>query len=731
MRSRKPIGAGSFGGNFSKAATVAVIACTVATTICIVGGVLLFGGQISDLKIPDRGLSIKLASRLGSLSNQSTPFRSSSNCAGTPKLDSNCPQIENPPPLCLPPNATVPIAVLESLPLLEIEDMWPDSYRWGPWRMKRYWDEEALKNAIRSSDSAQLYPVIHKLESGQPITVVSFGSSIVADYGGVFHSDLEMIYKIVPNPGHKYYQWDTNAAFSAPSALHHRGWLELFMQYVNHTWPHPEHLLVNAGKAGHIPKNFADGSCLEYMLPKEADIVLIETMGVGDATGLENLSWRILRHFKEQKSERPAMVFFNTIDVAPWPEKDMLAWGAGGVCGGHGGLPPGSNLTDCCKNYTGGLEASFTAAGNRHPNDGLHHEMARLYGFGSISHRDFLWPYVRAKAWDLLNPEFGECGYILLTNMDSIHPSQLGKVLFADYVWTYLNIGKVAYDRRNAAHYVDSVHNKSSTTTEDITYESPTDEMIDKRWKEAKLPLLDSVAGTKKVFPLPKNSFVPNGRSVYFTRCYGFLAAENTNLHRGSENKLAGSLSGLPILERKGFEFFENTTHGAVPKRKPGWVAMDVGAYMELEIDTYFDELDAPALSPSPTANVPYTTPESRVLNNSTTSPPPPRESEIVLSFLKSYEHMGKARLSCLGGCMCIDMEIDAHHEEKTSVQGLLSIPATQSKKCRFRIEVSEGTSSGEHKFKVTQVTTRMKLDQDEPAKPAKDENYHFEGRSR
>ena len=33
----------------------------------------------------------------------------------------------------------------------------------------------------------------------------------------------------------------------------------------------------------------------------------------------------------------------------------------------------------------------------------------------------------------------------------------------------------------------------------------------------------------------------------------------------------------------------------------------------------------------------------------------------VILGHLISYEHMGKARLDCRGGCSCSPQEIDAH----------------------------------------------------------------------
>jgi hypothetical protein len=694
IRANTPLSA-SFGGNCSRAATVAVIACTIATIITLAGGVFLNGGQLSDIAVHDRGLSNGLASHLGSLRNQPFFSRQSSDCgSGSSTTQKSEAQLDIAP-------TTTPI-VDESLPLLDIQEIWGEVLsRWGDWTMKRYWNQDTLKNALRASDPAQLYPLIKKLENGEPIVVVALGSSIVVDFGGLFHTDLEAIYKLVPNPTHKYYQWDNDPALSAPTLGHHAGWLELFMEYVNQTWPHPDHLLINGGKPGNVPHNFADGSCLENELPRQADLVIIESMGIPDAAGLERLTWRVLRHFKEQEQAvRPAVVYLNTVDVAAWPPKDERQWGADN-CGAPGGAPPGFNLTRCCMKYTpGALEAAFTHAGNRHPNDVEHHELARLYGFGSISHRDFLLPYIRAKAWEWLRPGFGECGFITLTNSDSIHPSHYGKVLFADYLWTYLSVGKVAYSRQNNAVQSTNAGNVGTTKQKK---KASAGELFDAQLKKATMPLLNTLAGADtELPPLPEKPFYPDGRRVYVTRCYEFQGTK----HRISEKELPDTPSGLPIVESRGFEFHENTTHGKVVKRKPGWIATEVGDYMELEIDTYFEEVNEAA--------------RSSAVDTENSPPKPLADAEVVLTFLRSYEHMGKVHISCPGGCACIDTEIDAHHEDKTSISNLFVVPVTQAKKCRLKIEIIEGTSSGEHKFKVSQVAARMTLPSEEPKNPSK-----------
>lgn len=60
------------------------------------------------------------------------------------------------------------------------------------------------------------------------------------------------------------------------------GWLDLFMRYINHTFPHQNHIAINAARAATAPAEYANSMCLHSMIPKQTDIVIIGiyTLGV-------------------------------------------------------------------------------------------------------------------------------------------------------------------------------------------------------------------------------------------------------------------------------------------------------------------------------------------------------------------------------------------------------------------------------------------------------------------
>jgi hypothetical protein len=100
------------------------------------------------------------------------------------------------------------------------------------------------------------------------------------------------------------------------------------------------------------------------------------------------------------------------------------------------------------------------------------------------------------------------------------------------------------------------------------------------------------------------------------------------------------------------------------------------------------------------------------IVRMNTTRTTPARDGDqrmnVMLAYLKSYEHMGVARVACRSGCTCDppEQEVDAHHAIRTSTVYLVRVLASQSAACEIAVTVLDRSSSpgGEHKFKVSGV---------------------------
>lgn len=374
-------------------------------------------------------------------------------------------------------------------------------------------------------------------------------------------------------------------------------------------------------------------------MPKKADLIIIETMGTFDAIRLERMIWRMIRYYHSTQTTPPAVAVYNSMHVAGPKRPDMpMPWGL--LCA----IPPGSNFTECCGNFTSGLQHSWENL-ELHREMVMQEELGNYYGIASISLRNFLWPYVRDKVWESMGLTWGECEFITLANSDSVHPSRLGTVLIADFLWAYLSKAHQVFVRNSG---IEARYPSGSNHT----YEN----------------LIDRVEATREN-PFPQQPFQISGRDVYDMRCYGFLGAEHSigwvpDITKGD----MGKVGRLPIIGGEGFELVLNYTVGNTTKRKPGWVATKPESYMDVELDTLFssenqqqEEQQGESEGNSSEAMVAATSENTTAVPSTPSFPPPPpppppegpKLVEVVVVFLRSYEHMGMATLSCMSGCTC------------------------------------------------------------------------------
>jgi hypothetical protein len=119
--------------------------------------------------------------------------------------------------------------------------------------------------------------------------------------------------------------------------------------------------------------------------------------------------------------------------------------------------------------------------------------------------------------------------------------------------------------------------------------------------------------------------------------------------------------------------------HGEHKKRKPGWVAELPGREIEFEVDSEFADAAG--------------------------------DATLALSYLQSWEHMGRAAVTCVSGCKCEEAVIDAHDaSDRVSIPRVHELLVTAHTRCVFRVRTLFETSSGEHKFKVIQINVRTEL---------------------
>ena len=85
--------------------------------------------------------------------------------------------------------------------------------------------------------------------------------------------------------------------------------------------------------------------------------------------------------------------------------------------------------------------------------------------------------------------------------------------------------------------------------------------------------------------------------------------------------------------------------------------------------------------------------------------------SVLWIGFLRSYEHMGRAGVSCVRGCSCEPQVVDGHavsmlRNVSTFAEHVFkAFMSTRGRACVLALRVLNTSSSGAHKFKVRDVT--------------------------
>ncbi len=179
--------------------------------------------------------------------------------------------------------------------------------------------------------------------------------------------------------------------------------------------------------------------------------------------------------------------------------------------------------------------------------------------------------------------------------------------------------------------------------------------------------------------------------------------------HRASSMcKLDEELKEL-VVAGTGWQWVDEGHHA---NHKWGFVANQSGSWLELQLSTTLSGMatgNSSSASSAPDALSSAGIANSSLAANSSQAarqqPAQPAPAHLAIIFLRSYEHMGTANVTCVMGCTCTPTTIDGHWETKASQPGLQPLlNVSQSERCVLKIEVGPGTRSGGHKVKILGV---------------------------
>uniref|UniRef100_A0A7S0S1A6 SGNH hydrolase-type esterase domain-containing protein n=1 Tax=Chlamydomonas leiostraca TaxID=1034604 RepID=A0A7S0S1A6_9CHLO len=210
-----------------------------------------------------------------------------------------------------------------------------------------------------------------------------------------------------------------------------------------------------------------------------------------------------------------------------------------------------------------------------------------------------------------------------------------------------------ANDLKEIAYYYDAVHPDGRTgarvSAELVMH------LMQRTMDDLTANKLSPEDGEVVAAPIPP-PMIPNNRESVSDKCF------------------IGNIFVGVVTNKDGFEWV-NESKSMRPKF--GFVATKPGSVLDMMVDTR-------ATAASTAAN------QKDVL--------------VEVAYLRSYEHMGQASITCVSGCKCQESTLEGHHEEQNSQLHLHHFYASQHSNCTIQVKVLDKTKSGEHKVKIAGI---------------------------
>ncbi|KAG2488905.1 hypothetical protein HYH03_012535 [Edaphochlamys debaryana] len=568
------------------------------------------------------------------------------------------------------------------------------------WNPQPFWTQAQLDTGAAVHTPAQFVELIRKLEAGQPINVVAWGSSVTAEFAGCYSETGRTFMRPAGVPR-------SCDLVDQPTAVSDEqrfatGWGTLLMRLVNDTWPHANHSFANNGRAGSPLDFYAAASCGESMLPDPLDLLILENMGGASSPAMIELTMRMAihsAHVAHPGGPRPAIILLNSNYVV---ETDNSR-GVWALCMGHY-----TCNTSCAPDGPHPFQhiVGQLMPGSTEPQS---LELGALYGIDVLPYNT--WLHMLMRDGSLPSQGVGACEELGKLFSDSVHPRMLGRHMLGELLFASLTRARAWLAANGAAAPASAAPAASSSPASDTSPASGV---------SGASALAGSALGAVEAGA--------SGSGVYT----GSTGGGGGGLLWGSGGGGWGvggggwgvRVPGLPVrtyatgallLEEKrcymagtvGPGFTHKMDAAQVPKSyldvvsSQGWVLV------------FFDGDQAHRHKPGLVAWEPGSTLQVRGVpgeHQPMTSPGPDGWVAVAITFLISYTERGMAEVTCVSGCTCDPLVIDSHTEHHYSVSDNRFFAVTQSPDCLLQLRVLTNTTSGGHRFKLLGVTVKAPL---------------------
>jgi hypothetical protein len=296
-----------------------------------------------------------------------------------------------------------------------------------PWELAgkhiNFWDRGRYARAmIATAFSDAWQPLLAKVRSGAPVTVVGFGSSITEHVSGCFlHSENVMSEAGSTTPANMMVGRELQEKGNCVK----RGFASLFLAAINKTWPHKDHLYINAGRGACKLYNFLEDFCIEDWLPvtRGVDLLIFDDYeDSGSPALIEHLYLKVLQVMPGFRP--PPLVLLRIFQLVAPAERHVAGEEyisfVNRVC--YDAL--GRRCEQCAAAQMS-RNIDYLFSGDSTPSkleqNGLITELARRYGWSVLSMRDVLVAGLRDKDYEKLG--WSPCLWINAFMGDMIHPT--------------------------------------------------------------------------------------------------------------------------------------------------------------------------------------------------------------------------------------------------------------------------------------------------------------------
>ena len=511
---------------------------------------------------------------------------------------------------------------------------------------------------------------VAKLERGEPVTIAILGASVAENAGCLSQPGKRCMRNRGAEP--------IRMVWGEPRSRPFKGFAVRFFEWMNATWPHPQHQLFNAARDASSLATIVP--CLFSHLPQRFDLLLMEAGSMFETTKsytIETLTRQVL------SMRFPPAIAFVTVHL--WCtfggslRKRVVSYGLNKLPSREYHFWPGAH-----PHANRSVEIADGPSVMRNPSDVLENNITaicRLYGLGCISQRDALMPQIASLD---IEEVAGDC-------LHPVHGSK-GTDFMADLL--------VHWTMRVVERYRSAAAEGRSSSRNILPYPIHPKQVLRAQSEKAACYHLAEGMGREapsNLASLPWHTAAcPADRASDSSQLAGCSNKDESMSCPSAYHPLGGGGAKLPTV----WVYCSHSIGGA-KKPSPGVVALQPGATLLIPLPT--DWLTS-SLGSSHSRQAASSSVKTVHFN-------------ATLQYLISWHLMGRVRIACTESCACTTHELDAHvsswtrnstiyteHRFPMSLTRHEELAGDTTARCGLALTVLPTSSSGGHMFRVRDV---------------------------